>query len=258
MHFGHTHGRAERSGLYENWIFEFALDNFLDLCRIALPLVAMHGDPRHNRNLGNLQQTLGNVLVHTDGGAEYASADKRQTGEIEQALNGTVFAKGAVHNREDHVEAVAYAAAVERNQDGVGRIGGHGDTLAAPQNIGKPFLRACTDQPVAFFGDADGHRFVRVWGESGDDGSGGSQGNFVFAGSPAKEDAHLEPFSFWGHERYFFRKRRGAKERRRGRFPGNDVLYVVRILLWSAGVARVTLQRATSRESQQRRGVWAQ
>jgi hypothetical protein len=72
---------------------------------------------------------------------------------------------------------------------------------------------------VAFLGDADGHGFVFVGIEAADYGRGGSERNLVFAGASAEKDAYAEAFLVWSHGRYFFRKIRGAKEERSGRFP---------------------------------------
>ena len=61
----------------------------------------------------DLQQLFRDVFVHGDRGAEDACANKRKAGEVEQALDGAVFAEGAVHDGEDDVDALAAAAAVE-------------------------------------------------------------------------------------------------------------------------------------------------
>ena len=55
-------------------------------------------------------------------------------------------------------------------------------------------MRSVADEPVAFFGDADGYSFVFVRVQAADDGSGRGERNFMFAGATAKEDANAESF----------------------------------------------------------------
>src|SRR5437660_226261 len=109
----HAHGRAERGGLHENGITKLQFDGALGSIRIALPIMAMDGDPGDYGDFRDLQEALGDVLVHADRGAENACANKRQAGEIKQALNRAVLAKGAVHHGENDVNALAAAAAVQ-------------------------------------------------------------------------------------------------------------------------------------------------
>ncbi len=52
---------------------------------------------------------------------------------------------------------------------------------------------------MAFLGDADGHGFVFIGIEAANDGSRGSEGNFVFAGAAAEEDSYAKPFFFVHH-----------------------------------------------------------
>jgi len=166
---------------------------------VAFPFVAVDAEPGDYGNFCGLQQLFGDVFVHGDGGAEDSGANEREAGEVEQALNGAVFAKGAVHDGEDDVDALAAAAAVEADQSGVGRVGAHGDALAGAENFGEHFLRAGADEPVAFFGDADGNDFVFVGVEAANYRGGGGQGNFVFAGAAAEEDANAQSFFVRGH-----------------------------------------------------------
>ena len=166
---------------------------------VAFPFVAADGDPGHDGNFGGLKEFFGDVFVHGDGGAEDACADEGQSGEVQQALDRAVFAKGAVHDGEDDVDALAGAAAVEADEGGVGRIGGHRDALAGAKNFRKHFLRAGADEPVAFFGDADGHGLVFVGVEAANHGGGRGEGNFVFAGAAAEENADAQTLFVRGH-----------------------------------------------------------
>jgi hypothetical protein len=52
---------------------------------------------------------------------------------------------------------------------------------------------------VAFFGDADGQDLVFVRVEAANYGGCGGQGDFVFAGAAAKEDADAQSFFIRGH-----------------------------------------------------------
>src|SRR4029077_9652787 len=186
VRFSHAHGRAEGGGFYENWVTEFQLDRALNFLRVAFPIVALNGDPRHDGDFRGLEQALGDVFVHGDGRAQYSGADKGQAGEIEEALNRAVFAKGAVHYGEDDIEALAASAAVQFHERGVGGVGGHHDALAALQNFRQHLLRASANEPVAFLGDADGHGFVLVGIEAANDGRRRSERDLVFAGAPAE------------------------------------------------------------------------
>ena len=66
--------------------------------------------PRSRVTCGRLGQASGGeealhgVLVHAGGGAEDAGADVGDVGEFEEALDGAVFAEGAVEDGEDDVE----------------------------------------------------------------------------------------------------------------------------------------------------------
>jgi len=195
----HADGGAERGGLDENGIGERFFDFVRGLDGMALPVVAANGQPGHDRNFCGAQKFFGDILVHGDGRAEDARADEGETGEIEKALDGPIFAEGAVHDGEHHVETLAAAAAIEADERGVGGVGGHSDALAGAQNFREHFLRAGADEPVAFLGDADGHGFVFVGVEAANDGSGGGERDFMFARAAAEEDTDAEAFFVRAH-----------------------------------------------------------
>ena len=199
MDFGHADTGAESGGLDENGTGEFFFDLGGDFGQTTLPFVAADGEPGDDGNFCGAEKFFGDVFVHGDGGAENARADEGKAGEIEKALNGAVFAEGAVHDGEDDVDALAAAAAVELDEGGVGGIGGHGDALAGAKNFGEHFLGAGADEPVALFGNADGDGFVFVGVEAANDGGGGGEGNFVFAGAAAEEDADAQTFFVRAH-----------------------------------------------------------
>ena len=62
------------------------------------------GDVRGLREAGGGEEMLHGVFVHAGGGAEDAGADVGDVGEFEEALDGAVFAEGAVEDGEDDVE----------------------------------------------------------------------------------------------------------------------------------------------------------
>ena len=65
------------------------------------------------------------------------------------------------------------------------------------EHLGSAF----TDQPMAVFRYADGNCFVFVRIQSANNGGGGNQRNFMFAGAPSEEHAYAQQFLFvWGHE----------------------------------------------------------
>ena len=110
-----------------------------------------------------------------------------------------------MHDGKDYVNSLAAAAAVKRDQRGIGRIGRHNNALSAPQYFGKHLLRRTADKPVAFFSDADGHSFIFVRIEATNHGSGRGKRDFMFAGAAAKENANAESFFvIWGHGRFQF------------------------------------------------------
>ena len=68
------------------------------------------------RGLG--EEALHHVLVHAGGGAEDTGADVGDVGELEEALDGAVFAEGAVEDGEDDVELAAAEALRVGNEGG--------------------------------------------------------------------------------------------------------------------------------------------
>ena len=59
---------------------------------------------------GGGEELLHDVLVHAGGGAEDAGADVGDVGKLEEALDGAVFAEGAVEDGEDDVEGLGEGA----------------------------------------------------------------------------------------------------------------------------------------------------
>src|SRR5580658_11359280 len=110
----------------------------------------MHRYPGDDGNLRGLQKFFRDVLVHADCGAKNAGADERESGEIEQTLDRSVFAVGSVHHRKNDIEFLrgrtsVAAVATELNQGNVGWVCRHRDRLAAMDNfLWQHVLRART------------------------------------------------------------------------------------------------------------------
>ncbi len=146
----------------------------------------------HNRQPGGPEECLHDVLVHARRRAQHTCANVWNIGQLEQALDRSVLAKGSMQNWEDDVHvngairgtARRRCIAVEghhgRSAASVYGLGRDDHRLAARQHgrAGSSFRvagsqmpvfvwwltlqhslsRACR-QPAAFFGNADGHYF---------------------------------------------------------------------------------------------------
>ncbi len=53
------------------------------------------------------EELLHDVFIHGGGGAEDAGADVGDVGDLEEALDGAVFAEGSVEDGEDYVDVLA-------------------------------------------------------------------------------------------------------------------------------------------------------
>src|SRR5271165_838139 len=110
-----------------------------------------------------------------------------------------------MHYGKNDVEALRARATIQRHQRRFGRIGGEHDATAALQNVRQDLGGAFADQPVAVFGNADGHRFIFVGIEAANDGSRGNQGNFMLARTSTKQDSYAESFlAIRAHESFLF------------------------------------------------------
>ena len=95
---------AEVGGLDEERIAQRLFDEPGDAFWVGTPLAAQQGDVRCLGQAGGGEETLHGVLVHGGGGAENTGADVGDVGQLEETLDGSVLAEGAVQDGEDDVE----------------------------------------------------------------------------------------------------------------------------------------------------------
>jgi len=145
------------------------------------------------------EELLHGGLVHAGGGAEDAGADIGNVGEFEEALDGAVFAEGAVQDGEDDVKGLGesaalldeFSAGVELNGFAAGLFaqGWRGFCFTGEQVLG---IAGC--DPSSLLGDADGDDLVLRLVDGLEDGGGGEEGDLVLAGAAAEENADAQFF----------------------------------------------------------------
>ena len=82
-----------------------------------LPVVLVNHHVRGGRHTGGNKKALRKLLVETRGRGEDAITDVLQSGELEQALHGSVLAEWTVQHGEDHVDGgQRRAGTIRRNQ----------------------------------------------------------------------------------------------------------------------------------------------
>ena len=198
---------AEIGGLDEDGILESFFDLGDGFLRRFLPVGAEEGDVLDDGQAGLGEEALHHVLVHAGGGAEDAGADVGDAGQLKQALDGAVFAEGAVKDGEDDVERSALRAGHGRHQGGNALVeklrSGRSFRIAGAETAGngarvaqEELVRIGRGQPAAFPGDADGDDVEFGAVDSVEDGGGGEQRDFVLAAAAAEENADAE---FVGH-----------------------------------------------------------
>ncbi len=202
--FADADGGAEIRGFYEEGVGELLFDALDAALGVGLPLAAEEGDVRRLGQAGGGEELLHCVLVHAGGGAEDAGADVGDVGEFEEALDGAVFAEGAVEDGEDDVEGLGEGAVLLR--EGGASLSQIGACVECDGFGGGAFLQcwrgfcvACQQalrisggEPLALLGDADGDDFVLCAVDGFEDGGGGEEGDFMLAGAAAEEDADAE------------------------------------------------------------------
>ncbi len=196
---GDADGGAEVGGFDEEGVFEVGLDAGDGFAGGGFPLGAEDGDVLDDGEFGCEEEALHGVFVHAGGGSEYAGADVGHVGELKESLDGAVFAEGSVEDGEDDIDGAGGAegsGVAGEGADGSGggrgdsfggRFGGCGDGSAGEQGGG-----AGAGEPLAGLGDADGDDLEFFAVDCLEDRGGGFEGDFVFAGAPAEEDADTE------------------------------------------------------------------
>lgn len=116
MGFADADRGAEVRRLDKERVFEGGFDPGPDFAGTFLPVAAEEGDVFDDGEPGGSEEAFHDVLVHAGCGAEDAGADVGDSGKFEEALDGAVFAEGAVKDRKDDIEV----------EDLVGADGGKG------------------------------------------------------------------------------------------------------------------------------------
>ena len=107
MHLADADGAAEVSGLDEDGIGEGLFDEADGAFGVGAPLAAQQRDVRRLWQAGGGEETLHGVLIHGGGGAEDAGADVGDVRELEESLDGAIFAEGAVQDGKDDIERLS-------------------------------------------------------------------------------------------------------------------------------------------------------
>ena len=147
------------------------------------------------RQAGGSEELLHGGLVHAGGGAEDAGADVGDVGEFEEALDGSVFAEGAVEDGEDDVEGLGEGAVLLGDVGASGELDGFGFRCFEQDwsgfcVAGEEAMGFAGGEPLALLGDADGDYFVLCAIDGVQDRGGGEEGDLVLAGAAAEEDAY--------------------------------------------------------------------
>ena len=95
------------AGFTKTGYLSAALDLRDGLARRLFPLGAQQRDVLHDGQPGLREEPLHHVLVHAGRGAQHARADVGDAGQLEEPLDGAVFAEGAVQHGKHHVERLA-------------------------------------------------------------------------------------------------------------------------------------------------------
>ncbi len=191
-----------------------------------------------DRQAVGLEHGLHRGFVHSDRGGEDTGTHVRNVGELEEALDGAVFAVGTVEHDHDDVEPLAELEreapgglgareALHRSAfDGFGAIGEgllHGAVGVVrrqrdPGLGGQRPQGLAADDPASVAGDADGDDGVTALLEGGDDRGRGGERHLVLPGAPAKDHAHAQA----RHTSHSSSRARAARRSRSGRAGGDQ------------------------------------
>jgi len=104
MSLADAHRGAKVRRLHKHRILERRLDLGNGLAWRFLPLGAQQRNVLDDGQLGVGKQPLHHILVHARRRTQHAGANIGETGQFKKPLDGSVLAKGAVQNRENHVQ----------------------------------------------------------------------------------------------------------------------------------------------------------
>src|SRR5438045_2646097 len=98
MDLGNAYGRAEIGRLHKHRIFQLLLHLARSFLWILLPLAAQKCYMLDDGQARSSKKALHDVLVHSSRRAEHAGPDVGNVRQFEQALNGAIFAEGAMQD----------------------------------------------------------------------------------------------------------------------------------------------------------------
>ena len=124
-------------------------------------------------------------------------ADIGDTGDLQQTLNGAVFAVGAVKHRKHHIDALAHHAVIFKTQKTLTVDRGEGGTAIAvailPGTGGQHAVVIAAEQnPVAFLGDADRENVIFIVIDVVQNGLGRTKRDFMLRRNTAEQNANTK------------------------------------------------------------------
>ncbi len=179
----HAERGAAGRGLHPPGLGE-ALDFGDDGVRLGGPAGGAEGDVVDLRDAGGFGAVFAGDFVEAEGAREDPGADVRHVEEFEEALDGAVFAAGAVEDWEDAVDA---------EEAGAGR---EAQGLAG-------------DEPAAVAGEVDDDDLVAEGREPLGNGGGTAERDVVFGRAPAPRTATF--MAWWLRGLWGWRRRAGRR-----------------------------------------------
>ena len=153
----------------------------------------------NRRDMVREHDILEDALVHPNRGAGHTGADIRQIGQFEETLHGAIFTIGAMEGREDHIEirnqfkTKTTILGLESIQSGAGGVGQEGTFDQGCQiTLFETLAGIRTGQPGTGVGDANLKNLIAVRIEYRQHGASRHEGDFMFAGTTAKEDCDTD------------------------------------------------------------------
>ena len=122
---------------------------------------------------------MGQVLIHTQGGGAQAAPHQRDSGQLQQALNGAVLAVFSVEHRKGCVQGERAHSGGVQNQKAAGApVRGENRRAGVPGVLipgvrRQSLQRAGVQQPLSLAGDAQGIDLIFLRVQMGEDRMGG-------------------------------------------------------------------------------------